>query len=116
MTKHTPGPYHLEPAPTVENYHRRYIVHGENVPYHPVRGARVAIVIGKNAAEADANAELFVQAPQLLEQRDELLAACESLLPIAQLAFTKILSTIEPGGTSPAIDKARAAIAKAKGE
>lgn len=91
MTNHTPGPWAYEPQ-----------------AYHPDRifaGCKLIATAHGDSAETEANAALIAAAP-------ELLAALEMFLE----DFDKPLSSIGIRIRVESVDKARAAIAAAKGE
>lgn len=118
-TKHTPGPWKTED--------RRYLitdapdegsigVYAGGFWIADVHGAHVG---PKSRDEADANARLIAAAPELLEALEALLQNAENKAVYISILEYKECFDSEGNAIaeySPEMDKARAAIAKAKGQ
>jgi len=107
--KHTLGPWTAD-FEGEDDYDGVPITAKDRDRYVPVANVPVYYA---DRPEREANARLIASAPELKEQRDELLEALEALL--LQALQSELNSASHEYG-SEAIDNARAAIAKAKGE
>jgi hypothetical protein len=107
--KHTPGPWNIQGGKTHANEIVAKSPRGRTWVIARTTGAKV----GREAD--DANAKLIASVPDLLTQRDDLLAALEGLVEAIRKDSDEDGKGIS-GYTSARLSDARAAIARAKGQ
>jgi hypothetical protein len=113
MSKHTPGPWEYDRMLLPQRAKDRrcgFVVNGPDTKEElPTRVCDMRVPAGIDGfGEGEANARLIAAAPELLE-------ACEAMLKCSPMQQGERNGAIM-GMISGAIDKAREAIAKAKGE
>lgn len=101
-SKHTPGPWIIEDNPCVKPA-------VQVAAFDGIGNRHLQVIIQSHVQEEDAR--LIAAAPELLEALSELVKVNEE----HNEAVSKVLGT-PPGWNDSYLDKARAAIAKAKGE
>lgn len=111
MRKHTPGPWAVNPI----NAQVDAFKDGEAIPVCRMLWPTTE----RSAAETEANAHLIAAAPELLAERDRLREVNAALLAALERVEREWVNPYDGGtfenGELPAMDQARAAIAKAKG-
>ena len=102
--KHTPGPWTAYRCLEVAGGMTPWTVNAGKQPIAGINGAGLHVGL----AAAEANAALIAKSPDLLRQRDALLAACEGILPLLNSELDAVANW------QAEADAIRAAIAQVK--